>query len=89
MKATHLLISGRVQGVYYRKSTQEEAIRLGVMGWVRNLPDGRVEAHVEGKPELVDHLINWCRHGPPDAEVSAVEELPAEWQGFSTFDVRR
>jgi acylphosphatase len=89
MKAIHLLISGRVQGVNYRKSTQEEAIRLGVMGWVRNLPDGRVEAHVEGKPELVDQLINWCRHGPPDAMVSAVEELSAVWQGFSTFDVRR
>ena len=69
-----LRISGRVQGVYYRGATMAEAHRLGVSGWVRNLPDGSVEALLEGVPEAVRTLISWCRVGPPGAVVTGVQE---------------
>jgi len=68
-----LLISGRVQGVFYRASAREEAIRLGLAGEIRNLPDGRVEAVVEGARERIEEFVAWCRRGPPSAEVDDVE----------------
>jgi acylphosphatase len=69
-----LHITGRVQGVWYRGATEAEARRLGVDGWVRNLPDGSVEAIVQGEPAAVRALVDWCREGPPGARVAAVVE---------------
>jgi acylphosphatase len=71
---TRLTITGRVQGVWYRGATEAEARRLGVDGWVRNLPDGSVEALVEGEPAAVRALVEWCRTGPPGARVASVRE---------------
>ena len=68
----HLVVRGRVQGVWYRGSMQEEAERAGLAGWVRNRPDGTVEAEVEGERTEVDALIAWARRGPPGARVSDV-----------------
>jgi acylphosphatase len=68
----HLVISGKVQGVYYRASMTEEAQRLGVKGWVRNRRDGTVEAQLQGDSESVAMLIAWARRGPPAAVVSNV-----------------
>jgi acylphosphatase len=73
-----LRILGRVQGVWYRASTQREALRLGVAGTVRNLPDGSVEAIVQGPQDAVDALVAWCRRGPPRAEVEQVIVSQAE-----------
>lgn len=72
----HLAIAGRVQGVWYRGSMQDEAERLGLAGWVRNRPDATVEAEVEGPAEAVEALIAWARHGPGGARV---EHVAVEW----------
>lgn len=79
MKVSKILkIRGRVQGVYYRESMRQEAMRLGVTGWVRNRRDGSVEALVQGESSLVAELVNWCHRGPPAAHVEAVEELASD-----------
>ena len=83
-----LLISGRVQGVFYRMETRRAARRIGVTGWVRNLRDGRVEAVVEGTESKVAEMIAWCRKGPAMAhvaDVSVSDETGADhpFEGFS------
>ena len=85
----HIYVSGRVQGVFYRSNTRRKALELGLTGWVRNLPDGRVEAVVEGEEDQVDKLIRWCRVGPPLAVVTSleVEREPVTGE-FETFRVR-
>ncbi len=72
MKALHVTIYGIVQGVWFRATTREQAQRLGVNGWVRNTPDGAVEAHMQGDDVAVDALLAWCRQGPPGARVEQV-----------------
>jgi acylphosphatase len=69
----HLWVSGRVQGVFFRATTSDQARSRGLTGWVRNAPDGRVEAEVQGRRSVVDELIDECRSGPPMARVSDVE----------------
>jgi acylphosphatase len=82
----HLLISGRVQGVYFRQSTLLEAQNLSVSGWVRNLMDGRVEAVFEGEEHEVKMLVNFCRQGPPSAKVTNLEVSYGPFKGeFSNF----
>jgi acylphosphatase len=82
----HLLISGRVQRVHFRQSTQLEAQNLGVNGWVRNLMDGRVEAVFEGEEHSVKTLVNYCRQGPPAARVNNLEVKYGPFKNeFSNF----
>jgi len=85
-----VIVSGRVQGVFFRDSTRRKATELGLSGWVRNLPDGRVEAEIEGSPDAVDEMLRWCEGGPPDARVEnvCVEREPATGEPTSGFEVR-
>jgi acylphosphatase len=85
MSAKHLLIAGRVQGVGYREWLVSTAERLGVEGWVRNLPDGRVEAVVSGESAAVEEIQRLCRRGPPLARVVSIEEVLIEPPGTSGF----
>ncbi|BDZ47078.1 acylphosphatase [Naasia aerilata] len=83
----HAVVSGRVQGVGFRWSCANEAKRLGVGGWVRNLPDGRVEVHVEGEEGPVEALLAWLHSGPAFARVTSVEVTDATPTGATSFDV--
>ena len=85
-----LLVTGHVQGVFYRSSAMQEAQRLGLSGFVHNLPDGAVEAVVEGPETAVDQFVAWCRVGPPAARVQDVRVKRSEFRGeFRTFTVNR
>jgi len=89
MSRAHLVIKGMVQGVFFRASTQETAVRLGLKGWVRNLPDGSVEAVFEGPAEKVKQAVEWCYKGPPGARVSEIDENWPDYTGeFSDFGVK-
>jgi acylphosphatase len=83
-----VLVSGRVQGVWFRDSCRAEAERLAVRGWVRNRPDGRVEAVFEGEPGSVLAMVAWCRSGPPLAAVTEVEVVDEDPAAEETFRVR-
>jgi len=88
-RRAHLFISGRVQGIFYRANAHDAARRLGLTGWVRNLPDGRVEAVVEGEEGKIKELIAWCHQGPPRAVVRSVEVEWEDYQGeFTDFEIR-
>ena len=85
----HVYVSGRVQGVFFRSETRDEAVKHRVTGWVRNLPDGRVEAVFEGDKEKVEKLIEFCRRGPPGARVAKVEVRWEPYKGeFKDFRIR-
>ena len=75
----HVLIEGRVQGVCFRAFTRDEARARGLTGWVRNLPDGRVEALFEGDQRLLEEMLAWCRQGP---RYSYVDHVEADWQPY-------
>lgn len=84
----HLFVTGYVQGVFYRHTAAKRARARGLTGWIRNLPDGRVEAVVEGEEQAVRDLVEWCRSGPPHA---SVEDIEVSWgppqTDSSGFDV--
>ena len=84
----HVFVEGGVQGVAFRYSTCQEAARLGVSGWVRNLPDGRVEAVYEGSRPLIEEMLTWTRIGPRWADVRAVAVQDEEPKGERGFSVR-
>ncbi len=79
MARAHLRIYGRVQGVFFRSTMRDVARELGVRGWVRNLPDGSVEAVVEGEREKVEKIVEWAHQGPPLARVQRVE---VRWEDY-------
>ncbi len=83
----HVFIEGRVQGIFFRANTRQEASLLGLTGWVRNCWDGRVEAVFEGEREKVEKVISWCKKGPPGAMVRDVEtnweQATGEYETFS------
>lgn len=84
----HAIISGRVQGVFFRAETQQAVARFGVRGWVRNKRDGTVEAVFEGRQQDVDAALDWCRQGP---RLARVDKIDVDWQEytgeFERFDI--
>ena len=87
--ARHVEVSGRVQSVFFRAWTEEQAERLKVNGWIRNCPDGSVEAHLEGEEGSVNWLIDLIGDGPPSARVANVRVRDADIEGSTDFEVRR
>ena len=86
--ARHVSVTGRVQGVFFRGWMRDQAIELGVTGWVRNCPDGRVESHIEGDEAAVVQLIERLRRGPPAARVEDVHVWDVQTFDFDDFEVR-
>ena len=85
----HVFVNGSVQGVFFRSQTKRKAESLDVNGWVRNLPDGRVEAVFEGDEEAVNTMIKFCEHGPRGAYVTKVDVEREEFAGeFRDFKIR-
>jgi len=79
-KQIHLVVRGRVQGVFFRASTRREAVRLGLTGWVKNRADGAVEIVAEGEEDDVKDLLTWSQHGPTTARVEGVD---IRWRSYS------
>jgi acylphosphatase len=86
--ARDVVVSGRVQGVFFRDAMRREARRHGVTGWVRNRSDGTVQAHLEGAPDAVAAVVLWCRSGPRGAEVEDLRVAAAQVSGADGFVVR-
>ncbi len=85
----HVLISGKVQGVFFRSNTEDKAIGLGLKGWVKNLPDGRVEAVFEGNEEKVKEMVEWCKKGPRFSNVRKIDvEFERASNEFKDFEIR-
>ena len=83
----HVVVGGRVQGVFFRDTCRREALSRGVAGWVRNRPDGRVEAVFEGRASALDAMVAWCRLGPPAASVDDVEVVEEPVEGIVGFRI--
>jgi acylphosphatase len=88
LKRAQIVVRGSVQGVFFRVETRDRARSLGLAGWVRNQPDGSVEAAFEGDPERIESMIEWCRHGPAGARVDDVEVTWGDPLGEDGFSVR-
>jgi len=87
-KRAHVYVSGRVQGVFFRATTRDNARERGVDGWVMNLDDGRVEAVFEGDPAAVDAMVEFCYEGSDMASVSTVEVTEEEPEGIDGFTIQ-
>lgn len=89
MRHYNIKVKGKVQGVAFRFSTHAKAIKLGLTGLVKNLPDGSVYIEAEGKEEAINSLIEWCYVGPPRAKVTEVDANEDEIKGYKTFELKR
>ncbi len=87
-KSINCFVSGRVQGVFFRMATNQQAKLLGLTGWVRNLDDGRVEILASGETQLLEQLKQWLKHGPTMAKVIKLECIELDFQEYSDFSVR-
>ncbi len=89
MIAKHLIITGHVQGVFYRATAEQVALKIGLRGWIQNNASGSVEAHIEGEDAVIEQFIDWCHHGPDKAEVENVQVTDCEPENCSSFEVRK
>ena len=86
-EATHIIVHGRVQGVWFRAGTKEKADELGLLGWVKNRTGGTVEIHAEGEKLLLEKFITWCRIGTPAADVISIDIDEVMVQACKSFDI--
>jgi acylphosphatase len=89
MPTVHLIIKGKVQGVFYRATARDEAEKLGLTGWIKNTSEGNVEVVVNGSQELIDRYIAWCWKGPSRAKVESVEVKDLQEERFDGFQIIR
>ncbi len=89
MKTVSILVSGKVQGVYYRQSTKEKAAALGITGQVNNQADGSVHIIATGTEGQLNRLIDWCKKGPPLAHVTSVTVTDIPFTGFTAFSIQK
>jgi acylphosphatase len=87
IEAAHIIVHGRVQGVWFRAGTKEQADELGLLGWVKNRPEGTVEIHAEGEKPQLEKFIAWCRKGTPAADVTSLDIDWTTAQEFNSFDI--
>ena len=88
IEATHIIVHGRVQGVWFRAGTKERADELGLFGWVKNKSEGTVEIHAEGEKLQLEDFILWCRKGTPAANVTSLNLNPTSLQNLRSFEIR-
>jgi acylphosphatase len=84
-----IIVTGKVQGVFYRAATKQKADEMGVNGFVRNEPSGKVYIEAEGSAEVLTEFVEWCKKGPPRSQVQHVEVIPNEVSGFRAFEILR
>ena len=89
METVHLVIKGKVQGVYYRASAKEKANELGIKGWIKNTPAGEVEVMAGGNKAQLEKFIDWCRQGPKHAEVTNVVVTVGEEENLNDFSIKK
>ena len=89
LKHFKIIVSGKVQGVFYRASAKEKADELGIKGFVRNEPNGDVYLEAEAEEDMLYKFIKWCNIGPSRAKVERMDALPGEVIGFSSFDIKK
>lgn len=89
MPTIHLIVSGKVQGVFFRATAKDVADEIGISGWVKNAEDGNVEAMAQGTEEQLQKFIDWCKKGPPKAIVTDVKIAAADDEVFEKFSVIR
>lgn len=89
IKTLHIIISGKVQGVYFRATCVDIAQKIGIIGWVRNLPDGKVEIMASGNHRKMDEFLKWCSQGPTGAQVENVLIEEKSYQPFEKFTILR
>ena len=89
LKHFKIIVSGNVQGVFYRASAKDKANELGVRGFVRNEPNGDVYLEVEAEEDILYKFIKWCNLGPTRAKVDRMEAIPGEVVGFTSFEIKR
>ena len=87
LDAAHIIVHGQVQGVWFRAGTKEKADELGLLGWVKNRPEGTVEIHAEGEKLQLERFIVWCRKGTPAANVTSLDIDGVMAKEFKSFDI--
>jgi len=87
IEAIHIIVHGRVQGVWFRAGTKERADELEIFGWVKNRPEGTVEIHAEGEKSKLENFIAWCRKGTPAANVTSLDLDSVSLQNFTSFEI--